>query len=103
MEQGGVKKILSHQNPDGGFMNEPMVKKYGELRARSGYQPKYKGTTWQALFLAQLGADRDDDRIRRLCKFILNVNYSLEYQVLGIHPQRKYGLDFVALDLTPEN
>ena len=97
MEQGAVEKILSHQNPDGGFISEAMVRKYGEVRARSGYQPNYKGTIWQALFLAQLGADKGDERIKELCQFILDTNYSEKYQVLGIYAQRDSSLDFVSI------
>ena len=92
MEQGAVKKILSHQAPDGGFVSETMIKRYGELIARSGYQPNYRGTIWQALFLAQLGADKDDERIKKLCQFILDANYSEQYKVLGIYAQRQDGL-----------
>ncbi len=90
MERGAVKTILSHQNPDGGFVSEAMIKKYGQVRARAGYQPRYKGTIWQALFLAQLGAAIDDARIKRLCRFILDADYSEKYKVLGISEQSRY-------------
>jgi hypothetical protein len=66
MEQVIVKKILTHQNLDGSFVSRWMVEKYSKERARTGYQPKYKATTWQALFLAQMDADAEDERIRKL-------------------------------------
>jgi hypothetical protein len=35
------------------------------------YTAKYKGTVWQLLILAELGADGKDERVRRTCEFIL--------------------------------
>ncbi len=35
------------------------------------YSAKYKGTVWQLMILAELCADRNDDRIRNACEFIL--------------------------------
>lgn len=35
------------------------------------YTAKYKGTVWQLIILAELGADGRDERIRRACEFIL--------------------------------
>jgi hypothetical protein len=37
-----------------------------------GYSPKYSGTTWQLIFLDQLGADPGDPRIRRACEYVLD-------------------------------
>jgi len=97
MEQDNVKRMLLHQNPDGSFLSKEMIDEYGEARARTGYQPKYKGTIWQAIFLAQLGADGKDERIKKLGYFILNANYHLDYKVFGIYLQHKYSLDFAAI------
>lgn len=36
-----------------------------------GYAPKYGGTVWNVMFLAQLGADPEDPRIRRACDYVL--------------------------------
>ena len=36
-----------------------------------GYATKYRGTVWQLIFLDQLGADPDDQRIRRACEYVL--------------------------------
>lgn len=97
MEQGPVAKILAHQNDDGGFMTAAMVRQYGLDIARSGYRPKYKNTTWQLLFLAQLGADRDDPRIKKLCEYVLDNNYVPGRDVMGIHIRWRAGLDFYLL------
>lgn len=36
-----------------------------------GYATKYRGTVWQLIFLDQLGADPDDDRIKRAAEYVL--------------------------------
>jgi hypothetical protein len=36
-----------------------------------GYSPKYSSTVWQLIFLDQLDADGDDERIRRGCAYAL--------------------------------
>lgn len=50
MTTGPVPQILRHQQADG---------HWGEGRA-PGYYPKYTGTIWSIIFLAQLGAKGDD-------------------------------------------
>jgi len=55
-----VLKILSSQKPEG----------YWEAPDRF-YSAKYRGTVWQLLILAELGADKNDRRIRNACEFIL--------------------------------
>jgi len=97
MSKGSAAKILSHQNPDGSFLSQSMIKTYGEDGARSGYLPKYRATTWQAIFLAQMCADKNDGRIKRLCHFILDTNYSAEYGVLGFFRELKGSLYFVVI------
>jgi hypothetical protein len=63
MQTGVVPKILARQNPRG----------YWELPDRF-YTAKYKGTVWQLIILAQLGADGRDKRIRRACEFVLETS-----------------------------
>ena len=53
MEQGPVPAILAAQD-ESGFWEKP-----GE-----GYYPKYRGTVWSIIYLAQLGADPGDPRVR---------------------------------------
>jgi hypothetical protein len=60
MAEGPVPVILAAQHPDG----------YWE-RPGGGYG-KYRGTVWQIMFLAELGADPHDARVRRGCEYVLS-------------------------------
>jgi hypothetical protein len=60
MDRGVVPKILAKMNSSG----------YWETPA-SLYTAKYKGTVWQLIILAELGADPADSRVRSACEFIL--------------------------------
>jgi len=91
MESPPVSRILAKQNPDGGFLQEAVVRKRGYEEARVGYAPKHKATTWQALFLAQAGIKGDDPRIRALGEFILENSYSGEMGAFGWKTDRKSG------------
>lgn len=57
---GRVPAILAAQEPEG-YWVEP----------GPGYYPKYTGTVWQIIFLAQLGADASDPRVRAGCDYVL--------------------------------
>lgn len=94
MKNPPVSKILSYQNPDGSFLTDKTILKYGEIRAKSGYLPKYKATIWQAIFLVQLGADKNDKRIKKLCNYILDTNYSEKYKTIGSYMMNKKGIFF---------
>lgn len=59
MTTGPVPAILAQQHPDGYWI-------------QPGYLPKYQGTMWSFIFLAQLGADGRDPRIRRAAEHILD-------------------------------
>ncbi len=59
MRSEPVKTILAAQDPEGYW-----------LKPGVGY-PKYQGTTWQLLFLAELGADGQQRAIRRGCEYVL--------------------------------
>lgn len=61
METGVVAKILARQE-NGGYWGIPE-----DFYIRS----KYKGTVWQLIILAELGADGRDERIHKACEFIL--------------------------------
>jgi hypothetical protein len=37
-----------------------------------GYAPKYTGTVWNLMFLAQLGADPADRRVQRACDYVMS-------------------------------
>jgi hypothetical protein len=60
MESGPVPAILATQEPPGYW-----------VKPGAGYAPKYRGTVWQVLFLAQLGADPADPRVGAACEYVL--------------------------------
>jgi hypothetical protein len=59
MRSGPVPLILAQQHPDGYWI-------------KPGYLPKYNGTMWSIIFLAQLGADGQDPRIQRACEHLFD-------------------------------
>ena len=61
MEIGVAPEILANQGNKGYWENP-----------KNFYTAKYKGTIWQLLILAELGADGKDERIRKACEFILD-------------------------------
>jgi hypothetical protein len=54
MHTGPVSAILDAQYPAGYW-----------VKPGPGYTPKYRSTLWSVIFLAQLGADGRDERVRR--------------------------------------
>jgi hypothetical protein len=60
MTEGPVPRILAAQQADG----------HWEGRDRF-YTAKYRGTVWQLIILAELGADGADERVRSACEAIL--------------------------------
>jgi hypothetical protein len=63
MDTGPVPTILAAQSPEGYW-----------VKPGAGYGPKYQGTVWQIVFLAQLGADGSDHRVQAGCKYALSQN-----------------------------
>jgi hypothetical protein len=61
MKEGSVPAILAKQKEEGYWENP-----------ENFYTAKYKGTVWQLLILAELGADSDDEKVKKACEFILN-------------------------------
>jgi len=61
MHSGPVPAILDAQ-ADEGYLVKP----------GAGYAPKYRGTLWSLLFLAQLGADGRDERVRRAVEYVFD-------------------------------
>jgi len=59
MRSGPVPAILEAQYPEGYWVKPEPI-----------YSPKYRGTVWQVLFLAQLGADGQDERIDRAVEHV---------------------------------
>jgi hypothetical protein len=60
MEVGTVPSILAKQNGQGFWESSDRF-----------YTAKYKGTVWQLIILAELGADANDGRVRKACEFVL--------------------------------
>jgi hypothetical protein len=60
MHSGPVPVILAAQEPSGNW-----------VKSGSGYSPKYRGTVWSLLILAELAADPGDPRIRKGCNCVL--------------------------------
>ncbi|MCP4161081.1 MAG: nitrogen fixation protein NifH [Deltaproteobacteria bacterium] len=61
MKSGPVPSILAEQTHDG----------YWE-RPGPGYTPKYTGTVWQLIFLAQFGAIGEDKRVQAACEYVIS-------------------------------
>ena len=60
MSSGPISAILDEQSHDGWW-----------IKPGPGYAPKYTGTVWSLIFLDQLGADPDDERVQRACEYVL--------------------------------
>ena len=67
MKVGPAPKILAKQNAKGYWMALDRF-----------YSAKYKGAVWQLIILAELGADGDDERVRKACEFILEYSQDRE-------------------------
>ena len=80
MTDGVVPKILSKMNSDG----------YWETPA-SLYTAKYKGTVWQLITLAELGADPADSRVKAACEFILQNSQHKESHGFSMAKAEKTG------------
>lgn len=60
MKASPIAPILVAQNPAGWW-----------VAPGPGYVPKYTATTWQLIFLGQMGADGTDARVRAGCEYVL--------------------------------
>jgi hypothetical protein len=62
--QGPIATILDAMNDEGYW-----------FKPGPGYSPKYRGTVWSIISLAQLGASIEEDpRLRRACTYLLDNN-----------------------------
>jgi hypothetical protein len=80
MNSGVVPRILAKQNSDG-YWETPTA----------FYTAKYKGTSWQLIILAELGANERDTRIRKACEFILANSQNPEGSGFSMHLSAKTG------------
>jgi hypothetical protein len=67
MKLGVVPQILAKQHING----------YWDI-PQSFYTNKYQGTSWQLLILAEFGAERSDERVKKACEFILGSSQDFE-------------------------
>jgi hypothetical protein len=63
MQTGPVPAILNAQTESGAW-----------VQPGAGYYPKYQGSVWQIIFLAQFGADGSDARVQKGCDHLLTHN-----------------------------
>lgn len=63
MTSGPVPAILDAQSAEGYW-----------ITPGAGYLPKYQSTVWSVTFLAQLGADGNDERVKKGCQTVLENN-----------------------------
>jgi len=61
MSTGPVPAILAAQE-EGGYWDKP----------GPGYGPKYRGTQWAIVFMAQLGADGTHPQVQKGCEYVLD-------------------------------
>jgi hypothetical protein len=80
MHEGHVPKILDTQHENG----------YWELPQKF-YTAKYKGTVWQLIILAELGACGKDPRIKKACEFILEHSQDLESGGFSVNASSRCG------------
>jgi len=67
MKVGVVPMILAKQKNGG----------YWETAENFYVRVKYRGTIWQLIILAELGADGKDERVKKACEFILDNSQDL--------------------------
>jgi len=80
LQKGVVPKILARQK-EGGYWEE--TEKF--------YTAKYKGTVWQILILAELGAEGKDSRIKKACEFLMENSQDRESHGFSIWTSAKTG------------
>ncbi len=79
-----ASKILEALDPDGGFTDKAATRKWGDSAVRGGYVPKYRGAAWKIIFLAQIDADRENERVRALGEHILANAYDPSHGTFNI-------------------
>ncbi len=80
MTAGAVPAILAAQGDDGHWEGPERF-----------YSAKYRGTVWQLIILAELGADGRDERVRRACEAILRDSQDPESGGFSVNRHRKAG------------
>jgi len=91
MSSPPISRILEGQLPSGGFRNPAASRQWGEAAVEAGYFPKYRGSAWKLMFLAQAGADHNNPRVRALAENLLAHAYSTRYGTFDIPVEREKG------------
>ena len=69
-----IKKIAHTEGPIAQLLSKMEIEGYWE-KPGAGYYPKYTGTIWSVMILAQLGASLEmDERIATACSYLLEHN-----------------------------
>jgi hypothetical protein len=80
MKIGIVPALLDKQN-EAGYWGD----------TQKFYFDKYKGTVWQLLILAEMGADSNDRRIKKACEYILDNSQDIESFGFAVNRASKTG------------
>jgi len=78
MKVGAVPSILARQSGEGWWVAPDRF-----------YTAKYKGTVWQLIILAELGADAKDERVKKACEFVLANSQDRESGGFSVWPGAK--------------
>ncbi len=80
-DQDFIERIFLRQKP-GGYWGEP---------ENFYVYSKYKGTIWNLILLAELGANREDPRIRNACEFVFTWSQHRESGGFAFHGTAEKG------------
>lgn len=80
MKTGVVPRILNKQNEEG-YWRDPL----------KFYTDKYRGTAWQLMILAEMGADGENKKIKKACEFIFENSQNLENYGFSCHRSARTG------------
>ena len=80
-----ASKILETLDSNGGYFDKKTARRWGESAVRGGYVPKYRGSTWKLLFLAQIDADRENAKVWALGEHILANAFDPSHGTFNIH------------------
>jgi hypothetical protein len=94
MDTPPASKILGALDIGGGVTDKVAARKWGEVAVRGGYVPKYRGAAWKLIFLAEIGADVEDQRVRALCRHILDNAYDPKLGTFNIHLEAGGWVDY---------
>jgi len=81
MKTGVVPRILAKQRKGG----------YWQKAEDFYIRTKYKGTVWQLIILAELGADGNQEQVKRACEFVLGISQDRESGGFSYLGSEKHG------------